>query len=188
MSNSIAFFYSQFDFDTIIKAFFLAADHRFAIIHDDLPFMINVGDIPVFDMEGVTYRHLTKVTLSSLRCYMKFTQEAFPVRLQEIHLINVSPILSKLLTLLKPFMKSSVKNMLNYHLPNSSTFHESIDKDLMPIEYGGKAGRVQDIKNDFIKQIESQRWGEIHENNFYLSFLKFQEFFNVFKNFKKFNF
>lgn len=56
--------------------------------------------------------------------------------------------------------------MLNYHLPNSSTFHESIDKDLMPIEYGGKAGRVQDIKNDFIKQIESQRWGEIHENKF----------------------
>lgn len=88
---------------------------------------------------------------------MKFTQEAFPVQIREIHLINVSPILSKLLFILKPFMKARVKNMLNYHLPNSSTFHELIDQDLMPNEYGGKAGRLQDIKNNFIKQMESQR-------------------------------
>jgi hypothetical protein len=88
---------------------------------------------------------------------MKFTQEAFPVRLQEIHLINVSPILSKLLTLLRPFMKASVKNMLNYHEPNSNTFQNFIDQSLMPFEYGGKAGKIQDIKNNFIKEIESQR-------------------------------
>lgn len=88
---------------------------------------------------------------------MKFTQEAFPVQLKEIHLINVSSVLGKLLYLLKPFLKTSVKNMLNYHYPNTTTFHECIDQDLMPFEYGGKAGRLQDIKNDFIKQIESKR-------------------------------
>lgn len=147
----------KFDFDTIIKAFFLAADHRFSIVDEDLPLKINAGDIPIFDMAGLSYRHLTKLSLSTLRCYMRFTQEGFPVRLQEIHLINVSPVLSKLLTILRPFMKTRVKNMLNYHEPNSSTFFEHIDRDLMPIEYGGRAGRMEDIKSDFTKQIESQR-------------------------------
>lgn len=32
------------------------------------------GEIPVFDMAGFSLRHLTKVVLSSLRCYMKYTQ------------------------------------------------------------------------------------------------------------------
>ncbi|KAL7036747.1 hypothetical protein ACKWTF_008927 [Chironomus riparius] len=147
----------KFDFDTIIKAFFLAADHRFSIVDEHLPNKINAGDIPVFDMQGLSYRHLTKLSLSTLRCYMKFTQEAFPVRLQEIHLINVSPVLSRLLTILKPFLKARVSKMLNYHLPNSTTFHDFIDQDLMPNEYGGKAGDMIDIKNNFIKEIESQR-------------------------------
>lgn len=147
----------KFDFDVIIKAFFLSADHRFSFVDDDLPNKINAGDIPVFDMHGLTYRHLTKLTLSTLRCYMKFTQEAFPVRLQEIHLINCSSVLSKLLTILKPFMKARVSKMLNYHLPNSTTFHEAIDQDLMPHEYGGKAGSMKNIKANFIKQLESQR-------------------------------
>lgn len=88
---------------------------------------------------------------------MKFTQEAFPVRLQEIHLINVSPVLSRLLMILKPFLNARVSKMLNYHLPNSSTFSDYINQDLMPHEYGGKAGNMKDIKSDFIKQLESQR-------------------------------
>jgi hypothetical protein len=135
----------------------LSADLRFSIRDEDLPLKINSGDIPIFDMYGLTYRHLTKLSLSTLRCYMRFTQEGFPVRLKEIHLINVSPVLSKLLTILRPFMKTRVKNMLNYHEPNSSTFGEFIDQDLLPNEYGGKAGRMEDIKNKFTKQIESQR-------------------------------
>ncbi|KAG5680463.1 hypothetical protein PVAND_009971 [Polypedilum vanderplanki] len=147
----------KFDFDMIVKAFFLSADMRFSIRDDDLPLKINCGDIPIFDMTGLSYRHLTKLSLSTLRCYMRFTQEGFPVRLKEIHLINVSPVLSKLLTIIKPFMKTRVKNMLNYHEPNSSTFFEFIDQDLMPIEYGGKAGKMSDIKLDFTKQLESRR-------------------------------
>lgn len=127
------------------------------MIHEDLPFKINAGDIPVFDMEGTTYRHLTKITLSTLRCYMKFTQEGFPVRLKEIHLINVSPVLSKLLTILRPFMKAQVRNMLNYHLPETDTFYDHIDRDLMPYEYGGKVGSIEEIKANFIKEIQSKR-------------------------------
>lgn len=88
---------------------------------------------------------------------MKFTQEAFPVRIREIHLINVSPVLSKVLTLLKPFMKSSVREMLNYHLPNSSTFNDFIDQELMAEEFGGKQGSMSEIKNAFIKEMESKK-------------------------------
>ena len=43
-------------------------------IDDSLPNRIHEGDIPIYDMSGYSLKHLTKITLSTLRCYMKFTQ------------------------------------------------------------------------------------------------------------------
>lgn len=88
---------------------------------------------------------------------MKFTQEAFPVRLKQIHLINVSPVVSKVLTVLRPFMKSKVRDMLNFHAPNSTTLFEFFPQELLPEEFGGNAGSMNDIKKAFVKQIESHR-------------------------------
>ncbi|CRK90535.1 CLUMA_CG004239, isoform A [Clunio marinus] len=147
----------KFDFDNIIKCFFLAADSRFSIIDHDLPFNINEGDVAIFDMTGFSYRHITKLSLGTIRCYMKFTQEAFPVRIKQIHLINVSSVLSKVLMILRPFMKASVSELLISHLPNTTTLYDHIPKEILPHEYGGKAGSIYDIKRDFVKRIEDQR-------------------------------
>lgn len=35
---------------------------------------ISDGEIPIFDMAGFSLRHLTKVVMSSLRTYMRYTQ------------------------------------------------------------------------------------------------------------------
>lgn len=32
------------------------------------------GEIPIFDMAGFSWRHATKVVISTLRVYMKYTQ------------------------------------------------------------------------------------------------------------------
>lgn len=32
------------------------------------------GEIPIFDMTGFSVKHITKVVLSTLRLYMKYTQ------------------------------------------------------------------------------------------------------------------
>lgn len=156
-ANQKLFLYSQFDFDNVIKSFFLAADYRFSILDEKLPFGVNDGDIPIFDMAGFSYRHITKLSLSTIRCYMKFTQEAFPVRLKQIHLINCSPVLSKVLMILRPFMKAKVRDLLNYHSPESTTLFEHVPQDILPNEYGGKAGSMIDIKKNLVKQLESNR-------------------------------
>lgn len=135
----------------------MAADHRFSITDGKLPLKVNDGDIPIFDMTGFSYRHLTKLSLSTLRCYMKFTQEAFPVRLKQIHLINVSPVLNRVLMILRPFMKTRVSELLNFHAPNTQTLFEHVPIEVLPFEYGGNAGSMQEIKKCFIKQLESQR-------------------------------
>lgn len=61
----------QFDFNDVIKTFFIIADLR--MIQPDVP-MNDGGDVPIFDMNGFTLRHMTKVVLSTLRVYMRYTQ------------------------------------------------------------------------------------------------------------------
>lgn len=136
----------------------MVADYRFSKPDDDLPLQVNDGDVPVFDMTGFSYRHLTKLSFFTLRTYMRFTQEAFPTRLKNIHLINVSPVVSKVLTILRPFMKARVRDLMMFHNSNSATLFDYIPRECVPIEYGGDGPSLTELKTTLVKEIGSKRY------------------------------
>jgi hypothetical protein len=136
----------------------MVADSRFCKPDEEFPNKVNDGDCPIFDMTGFSYRHLTKLSLATLRCYMKNTQEAFPNRLVSLHLINASPVLSKVLTVLRPFMKAKVRNMMQFHTPNSTTLFDHFEPECIPCEvFGGKGPSLVDLKSKLLKDIEIKR-------------------------------
>lgn len=51
----------------------MAVDHRLSQV-ENTERLVNDSDIVLFDMTGFSYKHITKLSLSVLRCYMKFTQ------------------------------------------------------------------------------------------------------------------
>lgn len=55
-------------------------------------------------------------------------------------------------------MKSTVRDLLNFHAPESTTLFDHVPQDLLPNEYGGKAGSMNDIKKSFVKKLELNRW------------------------------
>lgn len=61
------------DFNDTVKAFFLMSD--VALVMNGSTAKLSDGEITIFDMEHVSYRHLTKVVLSTVRLYMKYIQE-----------------------------------------------------------------------------------------------------------------
>lgn len=71
------------------------------------------GEVPVFDMAGFTLKHLTCVVLSVLRVYMKYTQEAHPVRLRQIHIINCASYVDRIMAVVKPFMRKEVAKLVS---------------------------------------------------------------------------
>ena len=89
----------------------MMADCRFATTDEDVD-----GEIPIFDMSGYSLKHLTKTVLSSLRIYMKFVQEAHPVRIKQIHVLNSPSYMDKVLTVIKPFIKSEVFKLVSFFL------------------------------------------------------------------------
>ncbi|GBP34431.1 Alpha-tocopherol transfer protein-like [Eumeta japonica] len=141
-----------FNFTDAVKTFFMLADTR---LTGDME--MSAGEIPIFDAGKVSLKFISKVNLSVLRKYMLYTQEAIPIRLKQVHVINIPAYIGKLFAVVKPFLKSEVAKLIQFHEPDSETLYDSVPQELLPGEYGGKAGSLQEIKQYWIKQIENKR-------------------------------
>jgi hypothetical protein len=63
----------KYDFVEMMAAFFMSSDTRFKM-KDSSDVDINDGEIPIFNLQGFTYKHLGKTVINTLRLYMKMTQ------------------------------------------------------------------------------------------------------------------
>lgn len=70
------------------------------------------GYVFLFDMQGVGLGHLMKLSINSIRKFFEYIQEAMPVRLKAIHVLNTVWFMNKVLALIKPFMKQELYDMV----------------------------------------------------------------------------
>lgn len=70
------------------------------------------GYVFLFDMRGVKLAHLTRLSINSIRKFFEYLQEGMPVRLQGIHVLNTVWFMDKILSLVRPFMKRELFEMV----------------------------------------------------------------------------
>ncbi|CRL03400.1 CLUMA_CG016526, isoform A [Clunio marinus] len=154
----------KIDFNHVIKAFYMAADIRLASTEE----VWSDGEIPIFDMTNITFKHFTKIVLSTLRLFMKYSQEAHPVIVRQVHIVNCSSLINKVMMVIKPFLKAEVAERIQTHLPESETLFKYIPKEILPKEYGGLAGPINNIRNFWMSYLDSFRNYIINEENWRL--------------------
>jgi hypothetical protein len=145
--------FDHIHFNDVIKCFFMMSDVR--LITPDAKLLTD-GEIPIFDMARLSYRHLTKIVLSTVRLYLKYNQEAHPVRVRQIHIVNCNPIIDKIIYLIKPFVRTENFKMINFHT-SFETLYKFVPKENLPNEYGGSAGSMESFKEFWTKKIVQQR-------------------------------
>jgi len=98
------------------RAFFMVSDCRF-VMPDDAknPDVLSEGEVQIFDMKGTTMRHISRLTISTLRAYIKFLQLAYPVRLRAIHMINCPSYLDRIVSVVKPFISEEVFKLVGFY-------------------------------------------------------------------------
>ncbi|KAK9892503.1 hypothetical protein WA026_020493 [Henosepilachna vigintioctopunctata] len=114
----------------------------------------NEGMQITFDFEGSTMSHLLKANPSLVKKYLFYLQEAVPIRLKHVHVINVPSWIDRFLALIKPFLKKELLDMIHIHT-SMNTFYEYVPKKILPKEYGGSAESV-----DILKDLQNQRTNE----------------------------
>lgn len=60
--------------------------------------------------------HLTKTRLGPIKNFFYYLQEGLPLKLKQIQVLNVVSFIDKIMTILKPFMKKELFEMVSYLL------------------------------------------------------------------------
>ncbi|XP_015592932.1 alpha-tocopherol transfer protein-like [Cephus cinctus] len=111
------------------------------------------GDVYILDASVATPTHFAKFTPTIVKKFLVCVQEAYPVKLKEVHVVNVSPLVDTIINFVKPFLKEKIRNRIFVH-SDLNTLYEHIPKDILPQEYGGAAGPIQAIHESWIKKLE----------------------------------
>ncbi|XP_060532820.1 alpha-tocopherol transfer protein-like [Cylas formicarius] len=104
----------------------------------------------VFDMQGVVFGHLTRLSIVVMKKLLYYLQEAMPIRLRGLHYINAVPFIDKVLAMMKPFMKKELTEALHVHAESIESFYKFVPQNCLPEEYGGECERL-DILHENIK-------------------------------------
>uniref|UniRef100_A0A0A9WF90 Alpha-tocopherol transfer protein-like n=1 Tax=Lygus hesperus TaxID=30085 RepID=A0A0A9WF90_LYGHE len=126
------------------------------------------GDVYVLDAAIATpshfASHFAKFTPPLIKKFLICVQEAYPVRLKEVHVINASPLVDTIINFVKPFLKEKIRQRIHVH-PDLESLHKVLPKDLLPQEYGGQAGPIGDINMKWLERlIEYKDWFASQEN------------------------
>lgn len=98
---------SHYNFDALTKYCLMLYDILF------LSEGTNNGCIYITDADKLSFGHVARISPLAAKKALYYVQEAMPVRLKEIHVINVPPAMELLMNIVKPFMKKEMIDMVN---------------------------------------------------------------------------
>lgn len=105
----------------------------------------NEGLHIVFDFEGSSFAHLLRINPSISKKHLFYVQEALPVRLKDIHIINAPSWIDKALAIFKPFIKKELFDMINIH-SSMESFYKIVPQEMLPKDFGGSAGSCNELR------------------------------------------
>lgn len=73
------------------------------------------GDVYIFDASVATPGHFAKFTPAIVKKFLICVQEAYPVKLKEMHIINVSPLVDTIINFVRPFLKEKIRQRIHFH-------------------------------------------------------------------------
>lgn len=118
------------------------------------------GEIYILDVVGFSFSQFLNVSknVKTFLAYTTFLQEAAPVRLVGNHITNTSSIIDGLMTLIKPILSDEVRDLVEFHKSPCATMLNFIDTDVLPIDYGGTNGTIDEHYKEWLKVFETKRF------------------------------
>jgi hypothetical protein len=110
------------------------------------------GDVYILDAAVATPTHFAKFTPAIVKKFLVCVQEAYPVKMKAVHVVNVSPLVDTIVNFVKPFIKEKLRERLFMH-SSMESLYEHIPKSILPEEYGGDAGPIQKIHDQWMKKV-----------------------------------
>jgi len=110
-----------------------------------------VGRTVIIDYTGVTTSHLLQFDPSFLKILLPIMQDAYPGRLNAIHLVNIPPFWSTVTNISLSLMKEKNRKKVFNHGSDMKALWKVVPQKILAKEYGGEAGTIQELTEDMAK-------------------------------------
>lgn len=146
----------KFDFLSFLKLYSLVTDTRAASTYPSDGLF--EGNISVFDCNGFRFGHFMKMlkSFSLMRLFLKYGQECLPHVLYQNHFINCSSVITRIMALIRPFLTKEVTESMFFHQGHEA-LHKHLSRKVLPLEYGGEAGKIDEIYGKTVEILEQLR-------------------------------
>ncbi|KAK9732179.1 CRAL/TRIO domain [Popillia japonica] len=116
------------------------------------------GIIAIFDMQGISVAHARQLPPSKIKKAVHAWQN-YHCRPKQLEFINAPVYINVLLNVFKGFMSKKLKGRVRVHFSGLNTLQDVINKNILPIEYGGTDGTIDDHINLWHKRlVQSREW------------------------------
>ncbi|XP_014212881.1 alpha-tocopherol transfer protein-like isoform X2 [Copidosoma floridanum] len=95
------------------------------------------GAIVIFDMDGLSMQQTMQFTPPFAKRIVDWLQDAVPLRIKNIHIINQPYIFNMVFALFKPFLREKLKSRIIFHGKDRKSLHKHISAKWLPECYGG---------------------------------------------------
>ncbi|KAI4493797.1 hypothetical protein M0804_001973 [Polistes exclamans] len=117
------------------------------------------SNVMVIDFEGFTAVHIAKCspTQTIVRRGMLAIQDSMPMRLYMIHFLHAPNFIVNVLNLFYPLLKTKLVEKFRVHSGGGEELYSYMDQEILPNEWGGKAGTFAELNDAWKKKIERNR-------------------------------
>lgn len=106
------------------------------------------GVFAIFDLEGVTLGHALQLPPGVIKRAVHSWQSCYPMRTNSMDFINAPVYVNFVLNVFRKFMTPKMKSRVHVHSHGLKNLHKKIPTSILPVEYGGTDGSVQELKGD----------------------------------------
>ncbi|CAL4095895.1 unnamed protein product [Meganyctiphanes norvegica] len=144
---------AKFSMDECFKATHFIND---VMIEEDEQCSIT-GFVQCMDMAKATMAHNLQMTPALMKKSMTIWQDGYPMRPKGLNYINTPAAFDTVFSIFKSFMKEKMKKRIHIHGSDLESLHKQIPKDILPKEYGGTNGTVEEITKYWLEKVDAKR-------------------------------
>lgn len=151
-------------FLTGLKVAFMMMD---ILLLESDPFIV-CGQRIIVDMEGLSYKYILQMTPSIMKKAIICLQNAYPTRPQGIHSVHAPSYFEPIHKLISSLISKKIQGRVFFHNnDNMKDLYKHIPISRLPTEYGGQAGSMDDIAEDWKLKVESYRDWFLEDAKYY---------------------
>ncbi|XP_065357690.1 alpha-tocopherol transfer protein-like isoform X2 [Calliphora vicina] len=95
------------------------------------------GVVVIFDMDGLSLQQTWQFTPAFAKRIVDWLQDAVPLRIKAIHIVNQPKIFNVVFSLFKPFLREKLRNRIIFHGTDRESLYKYMSPEILPACYGG---------------------------------------------------